>query len=49
MTTCSYLIKSFQNFLEEILTHNILSKEVGLKFFIWTLEMVVAGGTPLKI
>jgi len=33
---------SFQNFLEEILTHNFLGIEVGLKlFFVCTLEMVV--------
>jgi len=33
---------SFQNFLEEILTHNLLSIEVGLQlFFICSLEMVV--------
>ena len=41
---CSYLIGSFQNFLEEILTHNFLGRpiEVGLKLFlICTLEMVV--------
>jgi len=39
---CSYLIGSFQNFLEEILTHNFLGIEVGLKlFFIFTLELVV--------
>ena len=38
----SYLIGSFQNFLEEILTHNFLGIEVGFKlFFICTLEMVV--------
>ena len=38
----SYLIESFQNFLEEILTHNFLGIEVGLKlFFICKLEMVV--------
>ena len=40
----SYLIGSFQNFLEEVLTHNFLGrpKEVGLKLFlICTLEMVV--------
>jgi len=41
---CSYLIGSFQNFLEEILTHNFLGRsiEVGFKLFlICTLEMVV--------
>jgi len=39
---CSCLIGSFQNFLEEILTHNVLGIEVRLKlFFICTLEMVV--------
>ena len=41
---CSYLIGSFQNFLEEILTHNFLARpiEVDLKLFlIWTLEVVV--------
>ena len=41
---CSYLIGSFQKFLEEILTHNFLGRpiEVGLKLFlICTLEMVV--------
>jgi len=39
---CSYLIGSFQNFLEEILTHNVLGREVGLKlFFICTLQTVV--------
>ena len=41
---CSYLIGSFQNFLEEILTHNFLGRpvEVGLNLFlICTLEMVV--------
>jgi len=40
----SYLIGSFQNFLEEVLTHNFSGrpKEVGLKLFlICTLEMVV--------
>jgi len=40
----SYLIGSFHNFLEKILTHNFyfLGIEVGLKFFfICTLEMVV--------
>ena len=38
----SYLIGSFQNFLEEILTHNFFGIEVGLKLsFICTLEMVV--------
>jgi len=32
----------FQKFLEDILTHNFLGIEVGLKlFFICTLEMVV--------
>ena len=36
------MIGSFQNILEKILTHNFLSREVGLKlFFICTLEMVV--------
>jgi len=36
------LIGSSQNFFEEILTHNFLGIEVGLKlFFICTLEMVV--------
>jgi len=41
---CSHLIGSFQNFLEDILTHDFLGRpiEVGLKLFsIWTLEMVV--------
>jgi len=41
---CSYLIGSFQKFLEEILTHIFFGRpiEVGLKLFlIWTLEMVV--------
>jgi len=41
---CSFLIGSFQNSLEEILTHNFLGRpiEVGLKLFlICTLEMVV--------
>ena len=39
---CFYLIGSFQNFLEEILTHNFLGVGVGLKlFFICLLEMVV--------
>jgi len=39
---CSYLIGSFQNFLEEILTHNFLGTEVGLKlFFICSEEMMV--------
>jgi len=39
---CSYLLGSFQNFLEEVLTHNFLVVEVGWKiFFICTLEMVV--------
>ena len=39
---CSYLVGSFQNVLEEILTHNFLGIEVGLKlFFICSLEMVV--------
>jgi len=39
---CFYLIGSFQNFLEEILTHHALGIDVGLKlFFICTLEMVV--------
>ena len=38
----SSLIGSFLNFLEEILTHNFLGIEGGLKlFFICTLEMVV--------
>jgi len=33
---------AFQNFLEEILSHNFLCIEVGLKlFFICSLEMVV--------
>jgi len=42
LNICSYLIGSFQNFLEEISTHNFLGIEVGLKlFFIFTLEMVV--------
>jgi len=41
-TICSYLIGSFQNFLEEILTHNFLDIEVGLKlFFVCSLEIVV--------
>jgi len=36
------LIGAFQNVLEEILSHNFLRIEVGLKlFFIWSLEMVV--------
>jgi len=36
---CSYLIGSFQNFLEGILTHNFLGIEVGLKlFFVCSLE-----------
>jgi len=39
---CSHLIESFQNFLEEMLSHNFLGIEVGLKlFFICTLDMVV--------
>jgi len=39
---CSHLIGSFQNCLEEILTHNFLDIDVGLKlFFICTLELVV--------
>jgi len=39
---CSYLIGSFPDFFEEILTHNFLGIEVGLKlFFICSLEMVV--------
>jgi len=33
---------SFHNFLKEILTHNFLGKEVGLKlFFLCSLEMLV--------
>ena len=40
------LIDFFQNFLEEILTHNFLGIEVGLTlFFICTFEMVVG---PLR-
>jgi len=36
------MIGVFQNFLEEILTHNFLRIEVGFKvFFICSLEMVV--------
>jgi len=39
---CSYLIGSFQNFLEEILSRNFLGIEVVLKlFFICSLKMVV--------
>jgi len=39
---CSYFVGSFQNFLEEILNHNFLGVEVGLKlFFICSLEVVV--------
>jgi len=39
---CSYMIGSVQNFLEEILDHNILRIEVGLKLFLTcSLEMVV--------
>jgi len=39
---CSYLVGSSQNFLKEILTHNFLGVEVGLKlFFFCPLEMVV--------
>ena len=44
MNICSYLIGSFQNFLEESSTHNFFGRpiEVGLKLFlICTLEMVV--------
>ena len=42
MPIFSYLLASFHNFLEEILTHNFWGIEVGLKlFFIWSLEMVV--------
>jgi len=37
----SYLIGYFQNFLDEILTHDFLGIEVGSKLiFIFTLEMV---------
>jgi len=43
INVCSYLIGTFQNFLEEILIYNFLGIEVGLNlFFICTLEMVVA-------
>jgi len=36
------LIGSFENSLQEVLTHNFLGIEVGLKlFFICSLEMVV--------
>jgi len=39
---CSYLIGSFQNFLEETLTHNFLGTEVGSKlFFICSLEKMM--------
>jgi len=40
---CSYLIGSFQNFLEQISTHSLFEGiEVGLKLFlIYTLEMLV--------
>jgi len=42
MPICSYLVGSFQNFLEEILTHNLLGIEVDLKLFlICSLEMVM--------
>jgi len=42
MPTWFYLIGSFQNFLEENLTHNFLDVEVGLKlFFICSLVLVV--------
>jgi len=42
MNICSYLIGSFQKFLEEISTHSFLDTEVDFKFFfICALEMVV--------
>ena len=42
MNICSYLIGSFQNFLEEILIHNFLGIEISLKrSFVCTLGMVV--------
>jgi len=42
MPICSYLVGSFQNFLEESLTHNLLGVEVDLKLFlICSLEMVM--------
>jgi len=44
---CSYLIRSFLNFLEKNLTYNFLGREVGLKlFFICNNED--GGGAPLK-
>jgi len=42
VSICSYLIGSFRNILEEILTHNLFGIEVGLELlFIYSLEMVV--------
>ena len=40
---CSYLIETFQNFLQQILTHSLFKGiEVGLKLFlIYTSEMLV--------
>jgi len=41
MNTSSYFIGYFQKFLEEIVIHDFLGIEVGLKLiFIFTLEMV---------
>ena len=46
---CSYLIGSFQNFLEEILTHNFLGRsiEVGFEAFL-DLHIGDGGGVTLK-
>ena len=47
ISICSYLTRSFQNFLEEILTHNFFRYRSWLEAFLYLL-IGDDGGVPLK-
>jgi len=47
MSICFYLIRSFQNFSEEILTHNFCRYRSWLEAFLYLLSGD-GGGVPLK-